>query len=130
MGKEISWFRSVPKREQVRKEKEYKNRMFPFGDTQQARETEILREILETKLSDTDMLYQLLCVKECLQFPDDEDCAENLAEWRASPLAKRLTAKDRAVFQALAKLEEGCTGLEEFPDAKTVRAEAAKLEYR
>lgn len=127
MGKEVSWFKSIPKREQLRREKEYKNQMFPFGEAQKKWETDILQSLLETKLSPRDALYQLVCVKECLQLSAEDERNEDLLEWRKSPLAKGLTRRDAAILIALAELESKCMKFDEFPVYERILQEAAKV---
>lgn len=102
--KGISWFDMTSRRERERRERKYYEKMFPLGEAQRQRELEILAGAVPEGKPE-ELLYQLLCVKECLQEEDSEERADALREWEASPLAQRAGAWARAVTAALARLE-------------------------
>lgn len=128
LGKGISWFESVPRKEQERREKQYYKRMFPLGERQKDRELELLRQFSVLRaVKDQDLLYHLVCVKECLQAEEEEEREENLCEWRGSRLAKALSREARNVIIALAVLEEDCESLEQFPSKEQIDREARRI---
>lgn len=128
LGKGISWFESVSRKEQERREKQYYKKMFPLGEQQKDRELELLRQFSVLRaVKAQDLLYYLVCVKECLQVEEDEEREANLCEWRGSRLAKTMSREAQDVIIALAMLEEDCESLEQFPSKEGIERVAHRI---
>ncbi|MCD8084097.1 MAG: hypothetical protein LUE86_11455 [Clostridiales bacterium] len=130
MGKGIPWLEFVSPRERKRREEQYYRRMFPFGEEQRRLEGRLLSRCTDTKLSEEELLFQLLCVREVLQEEDEMSRKDALESWRKNPLTANLSPADRQVVYALAVLSAGCSSLEEYPDEKRLRAEAEKIDLK
>lgn len=127
---DIPWFSFISRREQERKEKKYKSQMFPFGDAQKEKELNLLNTLFLGEKNGNELLYQLLCVKECLMAEEPEWRQEELRKWQRGPLVQKLSVAGRMNIMALAMLEQECVSLEEFPDAEQVLARARELAGR
>lgn len=123
----ISWFKIVSRRDREKNEKKYKEKMFPLGESQQDREQALLKELLPNTKDSDQLLYHLICAKECLMEEDSEWREEGLEKWLGSSLMQRLSAGERATILALAQIEQECTSMEEFPDVEQVLAKVKEL---
>lgn len=126
---EFSWFKITTRREREKQEKKYQKRMFPLGDGQREKELALLAALFPGKKDPGELLYQLICVKECMLEEDEEDRQAALARWRAGTLVQEYTSREKAVFLALERLEHACASLEEFPNQEQLLAEAERI-YR
>ncbi|MEW4412048.1 hypothetical protein [Clostridium sp. AN503] len=126
----IPWFSMMSRRDREKKERKYKEQMFPFGEPQRDWEQAILKELFPQVKDGDQLLYQLLCAKECLLEEDPDWREEGLAKWLNSSLMQRFSAEERMMILALAWLEQGRASLEEFPDREQVLKKAAELESR
>ena len=61
----IPWFSMMSRRDREKKERKYKEQMFPFGEPQRDWEQAILKELFPQVKDGDQLLYQLLCAKEC-----------------------------------------------------------------
>ena len=124
----IPWLEGVNRKEQARREKKARQMMFPFGEAQRRLEIQLLRGLVATRARDSDLLYQLFSAKAALR-PDEgnEDRGELLKEWLHSHLARGFTPWERAVFWALAELEQPALSLEDLPGPEPVRRRADEL---
>lgn len=128
MARTIQWLEFLTEKERARREKRAKSRLVPLGDAQQAAELALLRPLVQTSADDRDLLFQLLCAKNCVTPADpEEDTAELLEEWLSSPLTRRFALPERMTFLALAKLECGMTALEQLPSAQQLLQERDAL---
>ena len=128
MARTIQWLEFLTEKERARREKRAKSRLMPLGDAQQAAELALLRPLVQTSADDSDLLFQLLCAKNCVTPADpEEDTAELLEEWLASPLTRRFALPERMAFLALARLECGMTALEQMPSAQQLLQERDAL---
>lgn len=124
----IPWLESVNRKEQRRREEKARQMMFPFGAEQRKAEVQLLRELVTTRARDSDLLYQLFSAKEALRpGEEEEDQAERLKDWLRSHLARGFAPKERAVFWALAELEQSAQSLEDLPGPEAVRRRADEL---
>ena len=112
-------FEFIPKKEQEKRRAKYNKKMLPFGDEQRKYELSVLRECMDTSLSDEETMYFLFCVKECL-YQDDEEFEEAVDFYKTSGLGSALTERDWASFEILASMEQSCSRLEEFPSSAEV----------
>lgn len=128
MGNGISWFQFTSRKEQRNKEKRYYKKMFPLGEKQRDRELDVFRQFSVLRdMKEQDLMYQLLCLKECLS-QEEEERAEAVRVWRGSILAKRMTREMQNILIALAELEADCESLEEFPTVEEIAARAKTIE--
>ena len=128
MGNGISWFQFTSRKEQRNKEKRYYKKMFPLGEMQRGRELDVFRQFSVLRdMKEQDLMYQLLCLKECLS-QEEEERAETVRVWRGSILAKRMTREMQNILIALAELEADCESLEEFPTVEEIAARAKTIE--
>lgn len=128
MGNGISWFQFTSRKEQRNKEKRYYKKMFPLGEMQRGRELDVFRQFSVLRdMKEQDLMYQLLCLKECLS-QEEEERAEAVRVWRGSILAKRMTREMQNILIALAELEADCESLEEFPTVEEIAARAKTIE--
>ena len=128
MGNGIPWFEITSRKEQRNREKRYYKKMFPLGEMQRDRELDVFRQFSVLRgIKEQDLMYQLLCVKECL-CQEEEERAEAVRVWRGSVLAKRMTREMQNILIALAELEADCESLEEFPAANEIADRAKELD--
>lgn len=128
MPRTIQWLEFLTEKERSRREKRAKSRLVPLGDAQQEAELALLRPLVQTRAADSDLLFQLICAKNCVTPADPEDDpAELLEEWLSSPLARRFSHAERMTFLALAKLERGVASLEQMPTAQQLSEQAELL---
>ena len=130
MGRQISWFGFTTKKERRRQEEIARRKMFPFGEAQRQAELRLLRELIRVRAADTDLLFQLVQAKDCLHRREEEDAEDQngwLREWLHSQLARTFPARELMCFLALAELEQDMQGLDQLPDADTVRRRAEQL---
>lgn len=126
----VPWFQWMSRRDREKKEKKYKEKMFPFGESQRDREKALLKELFHQMKDEDQLLYQLLCAKECLLEEDPDWREEGLAKWLNSSLMQRFSSEERMTILALACLERECGSLEEFPDRGQVLEKVTELERR
>lgn len=127
----IPWLESVSRKERVRREEKARQMMFPFGREQRREELRLLRGLVSTRAQDSDLLYQLFSAKAALRpIEGDEDGAEQraaLKEWLNSHLARGFTPGERAMFWALAELEQSAQSLEDLPASEAIQRRAGEL---
>ena len=90
----IPWVSMMSRRDREKKERKYKEQMFPFGEPQRDWEQVILKELFPQVKDGDQLLYQLLCAKECLLEEDPDWREEGLAKWLNSSLMQRFSAED------------------------------------
>ncbi len=123
----IPWFRMVSRRDREKREKKYKEQMFPLGEAQRDREQALLKELFPQFKDEEQLIYQLLCAKECLLEEDSDWREEGLARWLGSSLMQRFSEEEKMMILAFAQLEQGCGGLEDFPNREQVMERALEL---
>lgn len=107
MGKRITWFDMVSKREKKRQEEEYNNMIFPFGLKQKDEELRLLKELIVDKKPE-DSLYQVVLLKEIflnnisnnkeISYADCLSCdkvQEDLNDWQKGALASKFTKEEK-----------------------------------
>lgn len=130
MGLQFPWLEITTKKERKRREEKARRQMFPFGEAQREAELRLLRELIEARARDNDLLFQLVRAKDCLHRREDEEEEEQTARlrgWLHSPLATLYPPQQLMRFLALAELEQGIQDLSELPDAAAVRQRAEEL---
>lgn len=124
------WFESA--KQKRRREAKFRAGVLPFGEAQREAELRLLRALVTTRAKDSELLFQLISAKTALR-PDEEE--ENpdkarqkaLYEWLHSQLTRGYTARERAVFWALAELEQPAQSLADLPNAEQIRQKAEEL---
>lgn len=125
MARSIQWLEFLTQRERERREALARSRLLPYGSAQQAAELALLRGLIDTRATDSDLLFQLLQAKGCaLPADPGEERAALLREWLDNTLTRRFAPRERAVFWALARLEAAMPSMEQFPTASQVAQEA------
>lgn len=130
MARSIQWLEFLTQKERARREKSIRNRLLPFGEAQQTAELAVLRPLISTRSDDSDLLFQLIQAKSCLRPEEDEDSAELIESWQTSALTRRFSAREQAIFLALARLEAGLSSMDAFPTAEQVLREAEQTDSR
>ena len=130
----FAWPGGTSRRERARQEEKFRRRMFPFGEEQREAELRLLRGLIGRRAQDSELLFQLLSAKSAL-CPDAEEEDEDgpdprqdaLRDWLRSQLARGFAPAARAVFWALAELEQPMQALSELPGPEAVRRRAGEL---
>ncbi len=128
----FGWFETVSSKERKRREDRLRSEMLPFGEAQREAELRLLRALVTTRARDSELLFQLISAKTALRPAKEEDDPDRarqnaLREWLHSKLARGYSAQERAVFWALAELEQPAQSLADLPDAEQVRQKADAL---
>lgn len=125
MGKRIAWFDMVSSRERKRREKEYNDKIFPFGPDQKEKELKILKILIPDKKPE-DSLYQAVLLKEiflnALSEADgdsfeqcilNEKVEEDLLEWKKGVLVQKFSELERSILK---KFAWKCLKIQELKD--------------
>ncbi len=126
MKSKIPWLDMTPPAERQKNFERYQREMFPLGPRQRELELAALQRLVGGRYGQQELLFQLLQVKECLAGAEGEARQRALARWGVGQLARRFAPQERAVFIALAVLQEGSTDLASFPTDEEVQAEARR----
>ena len=108
--------------EKERKAAEYRKRLLPFGEAQQALERNLVNVCFSTSVMDeNERFYELICVKDILLMPDETEKDKKrkktaMEKWYNARLQKKLPEEDRQALIILAKMITQADSLESFPD--------------
>ena len=107
------------KEQSERESREFKERVFPFGETQRESARSVLRQIVSPKMRDTEMLFAFLSAKD--RYILDEKSPKSLEDSR-NRLKKQGFAKERDIdlILALVQLDSISASLDSYPTAEDV----------
>lgn len=126
----MGWFDGFPfkTKAQIEKEqKDFQDKVLPFGLPQRDKAKEVLRQLLTTpKLGDDEILFAYLCAKDAFKQQDEAELGykEGMHSLRKGT---RLALEEKKLVLALILLEEDISGLEEYPTAGMVQQKAQQL---
>ncbi len=133
MPREYALFKMTSRKEQLKQQKQYTEKMFPLGEAlQKDKEFELLSSVLQKdKLSKIDVLFNLLCAKQALMQEDPDDLFNDLSWWFTGNNAKDFDIMDRVYFISAASLLIKIKSIDEFPCKEDVitKSKSVLIDY-